>query len=224
MVFGWDDAIGVGIGALLGGISSSKAQGASQNMSDHQMDFQREMRASAHQTEVQDLRAAGLNPILSAGGSGAAMAQGSMGTAVPDGALAGAKDALMMKQAAAKQDKDFEIADATIANLKASAENSKADTEKKATEKMAIEQDVLTKEFNRQMSETAVDSIKQLKTLPDKAMDSLFNWFEQRNVNSAVDANKAENKRLQQQREKKSQDLIDRRRKEENFKKVFPYR
>lgn len=59
---GWGTLIGGGIG-LLGGIlgNASSAKAAKS-----QMEFQERMSSTAHQREVQDLRAAGINPILSA--------------------------------------------------------------------------------------------------------------------------------------------------------------
>jgi len=63
-------------GGLIGSSGQSSANAANRAIAREQMEFQERMSNTSHRREVNDLRAAGLNPILSAGGSGASSPSG----------------------------------------------------------------------------------------------------------------------------------------------------
>lgn len=129
-----------GLGSLFGGLFSSSSQleaqkeanKANKEIAGAQMAFQERMSSSAHQREVADLRAAGLNPILSANG-GASSPGGASLSVNPEvnragEAVAGAVSSAFEKAMIVKE---LEQKDAGIDAARATAAASKADAELK---------------------------------------------------------------------------------------------
>lgn len=111
----------MGAGAIIGGLASLFGTALAVREANKNRQFQKEMSDTAHQREVADLRAAGLNPILSA----------TRGASTPSGSVADVSDAgskAVATALAVKQGKaniDLTYAQAAAANaqaVKASAE------------------------------------------------------------------------------------------------------
>lgn len=132
---------------LIGSLISNQSSAA---QAEKQMDFQKEMSNTAHQREVDDLKAAGLNPILSALGSGASTPGGAQGT---------------VNDLGSHVEKGFNTGLA-IRTAQSTLDNTDADTGNKRAEKANINQDTQNKiSQNGLINAQAIATAKQIDEL-----------------------------------------------------------
>ena len=124
----WGSIIGAGISAAASYLGSRKQASTTSDVNQQQIDWQREAMQNRHQWEVEDLKKAGLNPILSAN-AGASTGGAGFHPQVPDymqGYNAMAQNAISALKSIAdieNTEANTQVADATVKRINQETSN-----------------------------------------------------------------------------------------------------
>lgn len=139
---GWEDAVASVAGTAIGGMFGMKSNKASAKEAQKNRDWQERMDNTKHQREVQDLAAAGLNPILSANSAGSVPSGGVATQSNPFSGL-GQEVNSALRLGRVEREKlalEQEIGEATIEQSRSQSVKNMAETNKENAEYDLINQ------------------------------------------------------------------------------------
>lgn len=166
------------LGAIIGGtigaagniISQERTNEANANLSRENRDWQAYMSNTAHQREVEDLKAAGLNPTLSAGGNGSSTPSGGAATMqAPQIEMGPILQAMSMGQVQEKID----LEKARVINDSARVDNtlkdSKTSRDLKEAQKKLLGKGLIRAEAESGLASWLMEKVKSLKQTMDSS-------------------------------------------------------
>lgn len=157
VVGGVSDLLDGGIGSLVtGGLSylgSSSANAANRQLAQQQMAYQTDMSNTSYQRVVEDMKAAGLNPML-------AYSQG--GASTPSGSMATMQDEITGATSTAQQSRRLQ---AEIDNMRESNDNIRANTSK-----TQADTDLTNQNIRNSVSQEKLNEALRAKAVADAAL------------------------------------------------------